>query len=262
MDKIKSISDIQNRIASIKQLKVGFVTNFFLDIPKHSFWIQNGDLYVWDCNGCVFLLYHDTDFYHLYYLSSDKDALKEAYREVPWNDKKIVIDIIGKSIQEIDFWKGLGFRNYCSLFRMTRTGDISPFPVNDTIKQASVDDIPEIDSLLRKFFDPLSEQLPLNVELKELINNDSILLYKSNGRIAGFIIYEKIGLTLYLRYWLVLPDFRNKHIGSKLFASFMNRGLDTKRQILWVVSSNDNAIKRYLHYGFNPDGLFDHVLIR
>lgn len=50
------------------------------------------------------------------------------------------------------------------------------------------------------------------------------------------------------------------NIGSKLFNSFMYEGRNTKRQLLWVITHNINAIKRYVHYGFKPEKLFDYVL--
>ena len=33
-----------------------------------------------------------------------------------------------------------------------------------------------------------------------------------------------------------------------------------KRFILWVVATNENAVKKYQHYGYAADGLIDHVL--
>lgn len=86
------------------------------------------------------------------------------------------------------------------------------------------------------------------------------LVYKLEHKIVGFIIFELTGLTLYLRYWFVLPQFREMNIGSKLFNSFMYEGRNTKRQLLWVITHNINAIKRYVHYGFKPEKLFDYVL--
>ena len=35
----------------------------------------------------------------------------------------------------------------------------------------------------------------------------------------------------------------------------------TKRQMHWVISTNDNAIKRYKHYGYIAESLYDYVLL-
>ena len=82
-----------------------------------------------------------------------------------------------------------------------------------------------------------------------------------NQKIVGFIIYDLYSTTLYLRYWFVDPLHRNLKIGSKLFREFRNRGKNTSRQLFWVIRSNQNAIKRYLHYGFKEENMYNYVLI-
>ena len=67
--------------------------------------------------------------------------------------------------------------------------------------------------------------------------------------------------TNYLRYWFTHPNYRDKKIGSKLLRHFFKIGEDTKRQIFWVIQSNENAIKRYRHYGFKEENMFDYVLM-
>jgi hypothetical protein len=34
-----------------------------------------------------------------------------------------------------------------------------------------------------------------------------------------------------------------------------------RRFILWVTVSNENAVQKYRHYGYAPDGLIDDVLV-
>ena len=116
--------------------------------------------------------------------------------------------------------------------------------------------------MLHSYFDPLSEQLPSYEEILYFISRKSVLVYKEAGKVYGFVIFELNGQTLYLRYWFVLPEYRDLKIGSRLFNEFMRAGHATKRQLFWVIASNENAIKRYRHYGFEVERLYDYVLIR
>lgn len=50
-------------------------------------------------------------------------------------------------------------------------------------------------------------------------------------------------------------------IGSSLYKKVMFESKNIKRQMLWVVSDNENAIKRYEHYGFKLDRFIDNVMI-
>ena len=56
------------------------------------------------------------------------------------------------------------------------------------------------------------------------------------------------------------PDYRDKKVGSRLLRRFFEEGKDTKRQLFWVIRTNENAIKRYKHYGFNEENMFDFVM--
>ena len=78
--------------------------------------------------------------------------------------------------------------------------------------------------------------------------------------ITGFVIFDLSPAALYLRYWFVSPGARGGGVGGKLMRSMFAAGLSTKRQYFWVKTDNENAIKRYRHYGFEFEELKDTVL--
>jgi hypothetical protein len=45
-----------------------------------------------------------------------------------------------------------------------------------------------------------------------------------------------------------------------LLNEFFSNSVGTKRQLFWVIQTNENAIKRYIHYGFNSENLYDYIL--
>ena len=67
--------------------------------------------------------------------------------------------------------------------------------------------------------------------------------------------------TQYDTYDIDSYTHRNQHIGAFLYHSLMNLAKGTKRQMHWVISTNDNAIKRYKHYGYIAESLYDYVLL-
>ena len=133
--------------------------------------------------------------------------------------------------------------------------------IPDVVFQAGIGDVQEILKLYDTYFDAYIEQIPLREELERWIASDHVLVYRADGHIVGFLIYDLTGVTLYLRYWFVHPEYRDQKIGAILFKEFMRRGENTRRQLFWVISSNENAIKRYVHYGFAIEKMFDYVLI-
>ena len=128
------------------------------------------------------------------------------------------------------------------------------------LKTAKIEQTNTILNLLNTYFDPIAEQLPNYDEILNWIKQGHISVYETEGNVLGFVIYDLKGLTSYLRYWFVHPEHRNKKIGSILLSKFFSDSKGTKRQLFWVIQSNDNAIKRYKHYGFEPENLYDSVM--
>ena len=110
------------------------------------------------------------------------------------------------------------------------------------------------------FFDEQTEQIPYYEELLNYVSQGHVLVCEEDGMMAGFLIYELNTTTLYLRYWFTHPDFRDKKVGSRLLRRFFDEGKDTKRQLFWVIRTNENAIMRYRHYGFTEENMYDYVM--
>jgi len=263
MDKVTSINEIQEKIQSIKKRSKGIIlTNYYLDIPKHSSWIAKEDFFVWGTIDCVFFFKKKYSFYYLFFIGLDEKSIQNSFSQCPFKNEKLIIDIIGRADDGLKkIWEEIGFMQYNSLFRMVRIGIPSFTKIDKHIMQASFEDLIEIKKVLDKNFDSISEQIPDIEDLREILHSGGILVYKIYNSIGGFIIYNLSGMTLYLRYWFVSPEYRNMRIGSKLFNAFLEKGCLTKRQILWVLATNKNAITRYEHYGFTYENLYDYILI-
>jgi N-acetylglutamate synthase-like GNAT family acetyltransferase len=151
------------------------------------------------------------------------------------------------------------------LQRMIKPGGVQQVPsVCDNIVYATDVDIPAIEAMLHKYFDKYSEQLPKPYELAKQVAQREIILYKDKDAqgLGGLIMFDNMKVSMHLRFWIVAPEYRGKHVGSTLFNAMMYECREAKRQMHWVVADNENAIKRYLHYGYKFDGLNDIILIK
>jgi ribosomal protein S18 acetylase RimI-like enzyme len=266
---VSSVDIVLDLIKRIKQQKKGYLTNFFLDIPKFEFWISLKLLEYEEIGETVFLFRKKQGFNSLFFITTDVSALSrdiDLLHNQHINDL-FVIDLIGQHnyISDIkNILEDKGFYNYTSLVRMSKT--INNYDLDETrfnyLSHADKSKGDEVYFLLQKYFDPYAEQLPLIEEIYKWTDNNGIIIYSDDSHtIQGFLIFELIGQTSYLRYWFVHPDHREKKIGSTLLRSFFAAGKDSKRQLFWVIRSNENAIKRYEHYGFKKEELFDYVMI-
>jgi ribosomal protein S18 acetylase RimI-like enzyme len=269
MISVTSIDAILSKVKKVKDRNRGYLTNFFLDVPKVELWIKLDLVVSEEIGETVFVCRKNNGFYNLFFITTEIPVL---YRDIDLFLKKylneiFIIDIIQKSSDAEDIKSSLvrnGFYEYTSLVRMSKVthedylegANCKYFSFADKVKGL------EVYRLLQKYFDPYAEQLPLIEEINIWIKKNGIITYSDdNQTIQGFLIFELIGQTSYLRYWFVHPEHREKRIGSTLLRLFFAEGRNTKRQLFWVIESNYNAIIKYEHFGFKKEALYDYIMI-
>lgn len=265
MQQVKSFEDLQQQVAEIRALRLGFITNFFLDPVKHALWIKKGDCLMDRVGNTLFIIKQSPSFWNVFYCSTTIDGLEadlKVFQKMN-PDITMMFDIVGRDIQcqpLVKKFKGLDCKEATSLVRMTRMTDLMDYVPDETIRYATESDLPLISQQLHQYFDERTEQIPYDEELLEYAKEKRVLVCEENGVVMGHLIFELNASTLYLRYWFTHPDYRDKKVGSRLLRRFFEEGKDTKRQLFWVIRTNENAIKRYKHYGFNEENMFDFVM--
>lgn len=269
MGKVDSFEEVQSLFNEIRNLKKGFITNFY---PEHfciSLWCRYDSLFYVRYADTIFFLRKREQFANLFYCSVSERALKDVLPVFlkEYGELVLVTDLVGNEavVSCRQLFLTEGFYEHTLLVRMSRVGLSALIDENVSVTEvdsAVLEDIPSLMELYASYFDPYSEQIPLKEELERWIGVGHVLVRRVKGEIAGFLIYDLTGMTLYLRYWFVHPDYRDLKVGSILLREFLLRGKDSKRQLFWVIDSNENAIKRYLHYGFSKERMFDYVLIK
>ena len=265
MLKVESYEQIRSFMGAIRSFKKGFVTNFYWDENKHPYWINDNEFSYIEDSECILLIHKNNTFLTLFYIATSYDSVVSSLQNKTF-DNCVVADVVckGDGIAERESLKSIGFEDYKMLFRMSHIGLMaSPeWHFDESVKFGQSDDVPILYDVFHRDFDPLCEQLPSIKEIQNFAERQQILVIKEGDQLYGFIIFEITGVTWYLRYWYTSPLFRNKGVGAKLLKSALVLGKDTKRQLFWVISDNDNAIKRYEHYGFKREDMNDYVIIK
>lgn len=262
---IRSIEEIRELVTEVRNRRLGFITNFYLDECKHNVWIRKGDFFYDKVGDTLFLIKKSETFCNLFYSSISVDALCNDLQEFKLKYPELIamVDIVGRDVQcepLVRAMQQIGFTEATSLVRMTRITLPMEYVEDSTIALATSDEVVKIYDLLHQFFDEKTEQIPYLDELQEYAKEGHVIVCHEGGRVAGFVIYEINATTLYLRYWFTHPDFRDKKVGSRLLRRFFEEGKNTKRQLFWVMRSNENAITRYRHYGFAEENMYDYVM--
>ena len=265
------VANIQQYLEAVQHVRPGsqgLLTNFYASRDQVLGWISRRRLFVVEAEGAACFLRCDRDFYHLHHLAADKRALSRILALLPVviPEGIIATDLVGRGT-EVDelskLYEGQGFRRYRLLMRMVRFTDGKPVRAEED--SDVVEAVPEDAAAVLAFFegtlDRFVEQIPEIEELQSAAIRKEILVARRGREFAGVLVMRITGMSATLRYWIVNGKFRNRGIGSRLIRRFFQICSGGKRVVLWVFPDNEDAIEKYRHYGFAPDGLVDQVLV-
>lgn len=265
---IESIQDVTNLINYVKSNDNGFITNFYINYPRIEYYINLKKLFFIKFKDCVILFRENNLFNNLYFFTKDLNVLSIVLQEIEihFKNKNLILDIVTKNQNDdvVELFLKKGFNKISILKRMYKLPNVENLTNrktnSDNIRFANLFDLSSIKNKLDTNFNKEVEQLPDNYELKKLIVDQNVLVHEINNELNGFLIYKKNGKIMNLNYWYVDFQKRDLKIGSQLFERFLIEGQDCLKYQLWVITNNENAIKRYLHYGFQEDYTYNLVL--
>ena len=256
---------------AIRRAKAGaatFCTNFFPAPGKLQGWIDHGELLGELQERSAFFLRKDRDLWHLFFCAADVATLQREITALPClRTERVAVDLVGNEAVLADLLnvvESAGFRRYARLLRLARTNQPGqPQPAADGVPVLYADktDCQAIMDLLECSFERYADQLPMLYEIEAAVEVRQILAVKCEGALAALLFFESQGFTSTVRFWVVAERFRSHRLGSVLIRHYFATHSAVRRFILWVTADNDNAVLKYRHYGYAPDGLIDHVLV-
>jgi ribosomal protein S18 acetylase RimI-like enzyme len=265
MTPVTSLNQVQNAVQKAKTGASAFCTNFFPLQSKLQAWIDHQELWHQTHESVEFVLRKDRNFWHLYFSARSPEALAQALNGMPELKKeRVVTDLVGNeasTAELIKMFEGAGLRPYTKLLRLARASQpLSPAD-STAVVWADPAENSVILQLLEKEFDPYADQLPTAYELAAALTGRQIMAIRHDSKIAALLYFETQGFTSSIRYWVVAAEFRSYRYGSALIRHYLMTHTAVRRFLLWVAAKNENAIQKYQHYGYAPDGLVDHILV-
>jgi len=268
MDRLTTVTQVYDAIQGAKAGASAFCTNFFPAHGKVQGWIDHGELLGELRGRSAFFLRKDRDFWHLYFCASNVAALQREITAFPGlKTERVAVDLVGSEAvlgELLNVVESAGFRRYARLLRLARPnqpGQPQPSADGTEVLCAEKTDCQAIMDLLECSFDRYADQLPMLYEIEAAIAARQVLAIKCEGALAALLFFESQGFTSTIRYWVVAERFRSHRFGSTLMRHYFAAQSAVRRFILWVTADNENAVLKYRHYGYAPDGLMDHVLV-
>ncbi len=255
-------ADVTNCIFKLKNKEMR--TNFFMPEGQFNTLRAQGKLSVFAGSDSLVMFAEDDGFLRLYFVVRNAGCLADVFDIAPDRQDDICVEAAGNSDYLLNVKSSFlsnGFHEYTSMVRMSKMRTETTEFDKSNIHRLTADKKVEIAGLYSRYFDKFVERIPTEEELDGIIAHESCWYYSDNNEIQGFIIFDIHGVTSHLKYWFVHPDYRDRKIGSKLIQLFFNTGEKVKRELFWVIASNENAIKRYKHFGFAEENMHNLILI-
>ena len=264
MNPIQTPGQVFDAVQRAKAGATAFCTNFFPVESKLRGWIDHGELFVELRDGAAFFFRKDRDFLRFYFCAADVAALQREITAWPGlKTECVVTDLVGNESAVNNLLTALepaGFRRHTQLQRLVRTGRPESATDSQPVGFAEKADGPAVLGLIESLFDCYGEQLPMLYEIEAAIESRQILAARSDGELAGLLFFETQGLASTVRFWAVAEKFRALKVGSTVMRRYLKIHDAVRRFTLWVNTGNENAIQKYRHFGYAPDGLIDRVL--
>jgi GNAT superfamily N-acetyltransferase len=266
--RIRAVEEILEAFQRTKANAPAFRTNFFPVKEKLLDAVRRGRWAVVSADGTVFFLRRDRDFHHLYFSAASLAALQSALPTLAESKTiPMILDLVGEDAAAKELstvFESAGFRTRARLMRLARMTQAVPAGSAATDRRvvlAEEHDTRSVQDLLMRSFDRYADQIPDRREIAMAALNRQVLMISDGAKPAAILYFEPRGMTSTVRYWLVDRPYRAMGYGSVLMRHYFALQCGARRFILWVRADNEDAIHKYRHYGYAPDGLSDLILM-
>lgn len=254
---IQNISDVTKAIDTIEENGEDRFTNLLANDVTLSSWINKKQVTAYFASTNIFIFRQRPCGKRLYFYSSNLENLMDDLKICLSAENEVIVfsildrgDISSLKIRNI--FSQAGFEHCAKIRRMSKLG-FSKYTKNADVNFAKIQDTDQIAAILGEYFDQLIDEIPDRDEIENEIRNNSIIVMRmpESDKIASFILFEKKGRTVWLKYIVSRKECRSKApYGRLILNEFLSMFSDVNRGILWVNDVNERAINLYLSSGY------------
>lgn len=281
MNKVNNYQEISKLIFA--NLKKDVITNTFLAKKEFENEILNGNLYYSLINNGVLIIRDRKDYIIINYYLNDvnnkenivtlKNEIQNIYKYSEVEDKKIVIEVVGKEecnekyLQQVNLFMQIGLHVAIKRVRLSKKLDINSLSVDNVeilepnIKFCEEDDIQEILEILRENFDKYYGCIPDIEFLRNEIKNKNFFKYTTTDKIIGILQIKNSSKSSEIRHLAVKKEHRNKGVAKKLIEKY-DKEIKTNNKTVWTGVENKVAQGIYEKNGYLKDGYVSTVFMQ
>lgn len=257
------VNEITNIISQLRRSKKKVYTNYYLTLQQ-----AKEDFLTWHTENSIVFCAQENRVLRCFFATTDFQDLNVLLKKVP---NGAVLDYLTRGEQDDFPWLESGFVHYNTLIRYTnpnlfaksektkRDKFLEQFYEEDFGQFATIDDADELYQLLYDIFDYRVSRLPSKEELIEQIEKNWVLLYRENGEIIAFVMYQIEGRKYY-GYQIYNKGTADITYNLERRAyKYAIENYNVKSSYAWVEIANLGANERI---AFSTDGTYDYIFVK
>lgn len=191
-------------------------TNCFAFFDEIEQWIQTGEADIYLDEGNIFLFLRVNRFYKLYYFVNSFEEIGQVKKFLQnYLESDISLEFTTKhekNLSEVTkALKKTGFSLYAEFARLLSGVNklkVEEEVTNGFFELATLADTKDLLEIMHKEFDPITDNIPSEEELKRLIETKSIAVHHIDEKIIYIQIYEYTKGVLYSRMTWIKKKYR------------------------------------------------------
>lgn len=237
-------------------------SNCYFQLSDLESWLEEEKVSCWSLEQALVLLVCETGYTKLFFMSDDFAWLRwlEAFREKA--PGTLTIEAVVRGEPGIyDFSARIPCREVVQYTRLRSSGQTAEYDGDDSL-YCMESDFAELRRMMDHTFRPVGDHIPGDDELKCFLASGSVIGIRDNGSLAGFVIFEDMKKTSYIRMICVDEAFRGKGLGNELMRRYFSVHNGFKSFTLWCRVDNTPAMNLYKsRWNYREENLYNYIFI-
>ena len=266
LKKAETLAEVKATFEGIEENGDEWFSNLLARDDELTRWVEKGQVSVAATPTTALLLRQRYGCQRLYFANVKSETLTEDLKSFLVDAPEKIITMVLNRSRENEPVKNLlraaNFSHYALLKRVVKVNEPKT-PEKIVVEYARIDDLPRIEEILRRYFDPLLDHWPDKDEIEEAIKAKRILVARlENDVIAAFHSFEKKGMSVYSRYVVSVEEFRSRMpYAPILLRQNLRLHRDCRKYLGWILDDNEVSIKVHQALGFKFDGATEEAFV-
>ncbi len=237
-------------------------SNCYFQPDSMEEWLKADRITCYSSEQALLMLVNESDYLKLFFYADDFEWVHEIEKIKETSPDTMVIEVVTRGEPgDYDFNTMIACRAVVTYERLRSSG-IPSESASQAYFYCTEKNHKELRNLMDRTFMPIGDRIPTDAELEQFLVSKSVIGIREDDQLAGFLIFEDMRKTSYVRMICVNEAFRGKGFGNELMKSYFSIHKDFKSFTLWCKADNRPALNLYMNkWNYKRENLYNYIFI-